>query len=198
METDAAGKQPPMGDLVMTLDGGHDDHGQWDYERGDYERAKHEATLAACGDGPFSNALDLGGSIGVFTEMLAPRCKALATVDVARTAAAMTRRRLADFPQVRVIYGAVPGAVPDQRFDLIVAAEILYHLSTEDLEHTLRLIRAQLVTGGRLVAVHWRPPDPERLVAVGELHTRLRNDPWLSPLHRDEAGMYLLDALERI
>jgi SAM-dependent methyltransferase len=186
-----------MSDLSMTLDDGHDDHGRWDYERSDYERSKHEATLAACGAGPFTNALELGGSIGVFTEMLAPRCTALTTVDVARTAAAMARRRLADFPQVRVIYGAIPDAVPDQKFDLIVASEILYYLSPEDLEHTLTQIRGQLTSGGRLVAVHWRPPAPERLLAVGELHARLRDDPWLTPVHRDEAGMYLLDALNR-
>jgi len=169
----------------------------WDYEQSDYEQAKYEATLDACGDGPFANALELGGSIGVFTEMLAPRCAALTTVDVARTAAAMARRRLVDFPQVRVIRGAIPEAVPDQQFDLIVASEILYYLAPEDLDRTLSLIRARLVTGGRLVAVHWRPPGPERPFTAAEVHARLREDPWLTPLRGDEAGIYLLDVLER-
>jgi predicted TPR repeat methyltransferase len=169
----------------------------WDYEESDYEHAKYEATLRACGEGPFTNALELGGSIGVFTEMLAPRCMALATVDVARTAAAMARRRLADFPQVRVIHGAIPDAVPDQKFDLIVASEILYYLSAEDLERTLGLIRGRLVSGGRLVAVHWRPPGPERPFTAVEVHARLREDPWLARVHTDETGTYLLDALER-
>ncbi len=48
----------------------------WDYEQSEYEHAKYEETLDACGLGPFANALELGGSIGVFTEMLAPRCEA--------------------------------------------------------------------------------------------------------------------------
>ena len=169
----------------------------WDYERSDYEHTKYQATLAACGEGPFTNALELGGSIGVFTEMLAPRCRALVTVDVARTGAAMARRRLANFRQVRVIHGEIPEAVPDQKFDLIVASEILYHLAPADLETTLGLIRARLVSGGRLVAVHWHPPGPERPYTAAEVHARLRDDPWLVPIHRDEAGIYLLDALER-
>ena len=80
-----------------------DETDPWSYEDSPYEKAKYEATLAACGSGPFASALELGGSIGVFTELLAPRCKKLTTIDVARTAAAMARRRVADFPGVEVL-----------------------------------------------------------------------------------------------
>src|SRR5579875_2479522 len=169
----------------------------WNYERSDYERAKYDATLAACGDGPFKSALELGGSIGVFTEMLAPRCSTLVTIDVSRTAASMARRRLADLPHVRVIHGAIPDAVPDQKFDLIVASEILYYLSPDELERTLVLIRYRLITGGKLVAVHWRPAGRERPLTARDVHERLRDDPWLEPVHRDEAGIYLLDSFKR-
>lgn len=170
----------------------------WDHERSEYENAKHAATLAACGEGPFANALELGGSIGVFTEMLAPRCEALTTVDVARTAAAMAERRLANLPQVRVIRGPIPDAVPLEKFDLIVASEILSHLSPTDLDRTLGLIRARLVSGGRLVVVHWRPPGPEPPPSgPDEVHLRLRDDPWLTSVCSDVTEAYLLDALER-
>ncbi len=169
----------------------------WDYEQSDYEHNKYVATLAACGHGPFANGLELGGSIGVFTEMLAPCCRALTTVDVARTAAAMARRRLADFPHVRVIRGAIPDAVPDEQFDLIVASEILYYLPAGDLDRTLDLIRDRLITGGRLVAVHWRPPGQERPFTATEVHARLRDAPWLTPVQHEEAEAYLLDAMDR-
>jgi SAM-dependent methyltransferase len=178
----------------------HRDHtNPWDFdfERSDYEHAKYEATLVACGEGPFTNAVELGGSIGVFTERLAPRCVALTTVDVARTAAAMARRRLAHLRHVRVIHGTIPDAAPDEKFDLVVASEILCHLSADELERTLAVIRARLVRGGRLVAVHWRPSGPERLLAVGELHARLRDDPWFASIRCDDAGIFLLDALDR-
>src|ERR1700685_3329297 len=51
----------------------------WGYTRSAYEREKYQATLAACGPGPFAHALELGGSIGVFSELLAPRCQSLIT-----------------------------------------------------------------------------------------------------------------------
>lgn len=174
-----------------------EDPDPWSYEDSDYEREKYEATLWACGEGPFTSALELGGSIGVFTEMLAPRCRSLTTIDVAETAAAMARRRLSEHSNVRVIQGAIPDAVPDQEFDLIVASEILYYLTPEDLDRTLALVRARLVSGGRLVAVHWRPPGPERPFTAAEVHARLREDPWLQSVRRDHTVSYLLDALER-
>ncbi len=87
--------------------------------------------------------------------------------------------------------------MPDEQFDLIVASEILYYLSPDDLDRTLCLIRSRLISGGRLVAVHWRPHGPERPFSAADVHARLRDDPWLALVHSDEAGIYLLDALER-
>ena len=54
----------------------------WRYRSSAYERTKYAATLEACGPGPFESALELGGSIGVFSAQLASRCRALATIEV--------------------------------------------------------------------------------------------------------------------
>ena len=43
----------------------------WGYTESEYEQRKYAATLAACGPGPFACALELGGSIGVFSAQLA-------------------------------------------------------------------------------------------------------------------------------
>jgi cyclopropane fatty-acyl-phospholipid synthase-like methyltransferase len=152
-----------------------DETGQHSDEDSPYEQAKYEATLEACGSGPFVSALELGGSIGVFTELLAPRCKKLTTIDVARTAAAMARRRVADFPGVEVLRGTIPDDIPEREYDLIVASEILYYLTEEDFERTLAVFRAHLVQGGRLIAVHWRPAGPERPFTGAQVHARLRD-----------------------
>jgi hypothetical protein len=130
-----------------------DETGQRSDEDSPYEKAKYEATLEACGSGPFVSALELGGSIGVFTELLAPRCKKLTTIDVARTA--------------------------------------------EDLERTLAVLRARLIPGGRLVAVHWHSTGLEHPFTGGEAHARLRDDPWLRSIRGERAPGYLLDVLER-
>lgn len=156
-----------------------------------------EATLEGCGPGPFRNALELGGAIGEFTERLAPRCERLTRIDVSATAAAMARRRLADFPRVEVVRGGIPDAIPERDYDLVVAPEILYFLSDEEFERTLASIRARLLTGGRLVVVHWPPFESERNFAADGLHARLRDDPWLESLHAEHTPGYMLDVLGR-
>jgi cyclopropane fatty-acyl-phospholipid synthase-like methyltransferase len=156
-----------------------------------------DATLEGCGLGPFKSALELGGAIGEFTELLAPRCERLTRIDVSATAAAMARRRLVDFPRVEVVRGAIPDAIPDREYDLVVASEILYFLSADEFERTLATVRSRLLTGGRLVAVHWRTEESDRLLAAGDVHARLRDDPWLEPLHAEHTPGYMLDVLER-
>jgi predicted TPR repeat methyltransferase len=156
-----------------------------------------DAALEGCGLGPFRSALELGGAIGEFTERLAPRCERLTRIDVSATAAAMARRRLVDFPRVEVVRGAIPDAIPDRDYDLVVASEILYFLGADDFERTLATVRARLVPNGRFVAVHWRTEESDQVFAAGDLHARLRDDPWLEPVHAEQTRNYVLDVLER-
>jgi SAM-dependent methyltransferase len=168
----------------------------WSYETSEYEREKYAATLEACGEGPYTNALELGGSIGVFTELLAPRCHALTTVDDAPTAVAIARRRLVSRPGVRPILGRIPEAIPTSAYELVVASEVLYYLAPSDLGRTLDVIGCSLAKGGRFVAVHWRPPGPERPFTAAEIRARLREQPWLKPVDAKQTDDYLLDVLE--
>ena len=139
----------------------------WGYQSSSYERDKYTATLAACGPGPFSSALELGGSIGVFSQQLAPRCRRLTTIDGAPTAVAAARSRLGGSDLVNVIVGTIPDDVPRRRYDLVVASEILYYLGPESLEATLALLarvlgprrparRRALAPGGSRASVHRR------------------------------------------
>ena len=169
----------------------------WGYLASEYERAKYAATLAACGPGQFACALELGGSIGVFSAMLAPRCERLVTVDVSPTAVADARARLAEHPAAEPIAGAIPAAVPRLPFDLVVASEILYYLSDEDLAATLSLLHHYMVPGAELVAVHWRPPGPERPRNAEQAHAALANAPWLTSVRRDRTDDYLLEVFRR-
>jgi SAM-dependent methyltransferase len=169
----------------------------WGYLASEYELRKYAATLEACGPGPFACALELGGSIGVFSAMLAPRCDRLVTVDVSPTAVASARGRLAGHPAVDPIVGAIPAAVPRLPFDLVVASEILYYLSDEELAGTLSLLHRCMVAGARLVAVHWRPPGPERPRDAAQAHAALAEAPWLAQVHRGGTDDYLLEVYRR-
>jgi cyclopropane fatty-acyl-phospholipid synthase-like methyltransferase len=169
----------------------------WDYLSSDYERDKYAATLAACGPGPFSCALELGSSIGVFSAMLAPRCRRLVTIDAAATAVASARVRLAEHRHVTTILGEIPGAVPAECYDLVVASEILYYLSPRDLDATLATATQRMCPGARLVAVHWRPSGPERPFDAESTHARLRACAGLRPVQVGGTDEYLLDVMVR-
>ena len=174
-----------------------EDPDPWAYESSEYERAKYDATLTACGDGPFASALELGSSIGVLSERLAPRCRALTCVDGAPTAVEIAQRRLGDRPGVRIICGAVPEAIPDGPYDLVLASEILYYLTPDALEATFTRLCAVTDPGARVVAVHWRPEGPERPFTADQVHTQLRAQPWLQTTRHAETDDYLLDVLHR-
>jgi len=169
----------------------------WGYTTSEYERRKYEATLAACGEGPFADALELGASIGVFSSLLAPRCERLTTIDAAPTAVAAACRRLAGAPHVDVILGEIPDAIPVRRFDLVVASEILYYLTASELARTAERLEPVMVAGARLVAIHWRPAGPERPLDAEQVHAILLRQPWLAPLASGGTADYLLDVLER-
>jgi SAM-dependent methyltransferase len=169
----------------------------WGYESSDYEREKYAATLAACGPGPFADALELGGSIGVFTTALAPRCQRLVSIDAATTAVNVARERLASQPQVEVRLGSIPADIPSRSFDLVVASEILYYLEAPALEATLSTLAERLKAGARLVAVHWRPAGPERPFTAEQVHARLRRADWARLLASEPTDDYLLDVFQR-
>jgi Nodulation protein S (NodS) len=169
----------------------------WGYEYSEYEREKYAATLVACGPGPFTRALELGSSIGVFSDLLAPRCRSLITLDGAPSAVAAARKRLAAHPQAQALLGTIPESMPDMAFDLVVASEILYYLEPAALEGTLAALQERMAPAARLVAVHWRPAGPERPFDAASVHDRLRRQPWLTPLEALETREYLLDVLVR-
>jgi hypothetical protein len=169
----------------------------WSYLSSEYEREKYRATLAACGPGPFVQAIELGSSIGVLSALLAPRCGSLVTIDAAPTAVGEARRRLAGVPGATALLGAVPQDIPDGDYDLVVASEILYYLQEDELAGTLKALHERTSSGARWVAVHWRPAGPERPFTAAEVHDRLRGLPWLRSLSQESTDGYLLDVLER-
>jgi predicted O-methyltransferase YrrM len=169
----------------------------WRYRCSPYERSKYAATLAACGPGPFRSALELGGSIGLFSALLAPRCRSLTTIDFAPSAVAVAEAELAEHPQARAVCGRIPDDLPEGPFDLIVASEVLYYLDREALAATLAALEQRLLSGGRLVGVHWRQPGPERPLSAERVHRSLRAARWLVELPSPESSDYLLDVLER-
>ena len=174
----------------------HEDPDPWRYRSSPYERAKYAATLDACGPGPFASALELGGSIGVFSARLAPRCRSLTTIDYSATAVSTAKAELARYPHARAMLGRIPDDLPTATFDLIVASEVLYYLDDETFIAALDAIEQHLARPGRLVCVHWRRPGPERPQSAERVHAEILRQPWLQPVRSAPTAEYLLDSLE--
>jgi predicted TPR repeat methyltransferase len=153
----------------------------WNFEASEYEQNKYARTLAVLGERTFLSALEVGASIGVFTEMLADRCDELLAVDVSERAVEAARRRLAGRGHVRIERRTLPEEMPDGPFGLIVASEVLYYFPREEMLTVLRGFERELARGGVLLAVHWRrktetyPLQGDEVHDLLVEHTRLLN-----------------------
>ncbi|MDO8209877.1 trans-aconitate 2-methyltransferase [Conexibacter sp. CPCC 206217] len=168
----------------------------WGYETKPYEREKYLRTLAAIGPGPFDRALELGCSIGVFTELLARRCHDLLALDAAPTALTRARTRLSHAPHVRFELRDLPWELPQGPFDLIVASELLYYWDAPLLGAALPRLESMLAPGGRFVAVHWRGDVGDGPLDGDKVHVLLRERTTLRHRVNDDTAAYRLDCWE--
>jgi predicted TPR repeat methyltransferase len=145
----------------------------WNFEASEYEQNKYARTLAVLGERTFLSALEVGASIGVFTEMLADRCDELLAVDVSERAVAAARRRLSGRGHVRIERRTLPEEMPDGPFDLIVASEVLYYFPREEMLTVLRGFERELARGGVLLAIHWRRKTETYPLQGDEVHDLL-------------------------
>lgn len=171
----------------------------WDFETSDYEAQKYQATINALPNPRYSNALEVGGSIGVLTALLAQRCDSLLSLDVSQIAQQKAIARCQDLPQVRFKIAQVPQDYPDEMFDLTLLSEVGYYLSWDDLKTTQQLIIEHLQVGGHLLLVHWTLFAKDYPLTGDEVHNSfLELDTDLKHLTGWRQERYRLDLFERI
>lgn len=126
------------------------------FDANDYEAGKFGDLLGVLAARRYSRALEVGCSIGSFTERLAPHCDHLLAIDIAEAAVERARARVAGLPQVKVEQRAVPGQLPPGPYDLVVCSDVLYFLPLRRLRRTLDQLAGMLAPGGSIVSLHWR------------------------------------------
>jgi SAM-dependent methyltransferase len=145
----------------------------WNYGASDYEREKYERTLAALPDRPLGDVLELGCSIGVFTALLAPRCRRLVALDFSARALALAEPRVRRMPQVELVEASFPEAVPRGPWDAVICSEILYYLDAPLLGVAIDWLADQLRVGAHVVAVGWRGHGSDEPLQGDDVHDRL-------------------------
>ena len=91
--------------------------------------------------------------------------------------------------------GSAPEDLPQWTFDLVVASEVLYYFSPEELAGVLDALDAVMPRGATLLAVHWRGLGTHRLTG-DQVHAVLRARPGLVRTHGEVHESYLLDRFE--
>jgi Methyltransferase domain len=121
----------------------------WGYTSSFYETSKFRTTIRSLPKVRFKNAFEIGCAIGV-----------LLSVDYSEVGLEEARKRCANLPQVRFEQMQIPQQFPTEKFDLILFSEVAYYLTMEDFLKTKQKIIDQLLPGGYLLMVHFRPSVP--------------------------------------
>lgn len=169
----------------------------WRFETSDYERKKYAITLRELPRQRYARALEIGCSVGVFTDMLAQRCDKLTAVDVSDDALSRARRNCEARSNVRFERRTMPHDYPDGMFDLTTVCEIGFYLAMDDLLELRDNVIAHSAKGAHVILVHWTPPVQGHATTAEEVHAAFRAAPeleWLTGLSTDT---YRLDVLER-
>ena len=127
----------------------------WQFRTSEYERAKYKETLHVLSRTRYQSALEVGCSIGVFTQMLAARCTHLIALDASAVALNIAREASTGLPNVEFVEGAVPNDMPVGPFELLILSEVLYYLAKADVVETARQSCASVQAGGEIVLCHW-------------------------------------------
>jgi SAM-dependent methyltransferase len=165
----------------------------WGFVTSGYERQKYDSVLDAIG-GRRRNAIEVGCSVGVFSQRLAKHCDHLLAVDAAETALDAARRRCGDLRHVEFHQTQFPEELPEDRFDLVVLAEAGYYWMTRDIDLFLAWLRRNLAPTGQFVLVHWTGGADYPLTGdqVHDHVTRKTAD-FLRPTHKSVEDFFRLD-----
>lgn len=172
----------------------------WKFETSEYEAKKYTVTIAALPNKRYQSAFEIGGSIGVLTEMLAHKCDSLLSIDVSQIAQCKARQRCQHLEHVRFEIMCLPEQYPEEKFDLTLVSEVAYYWCWEDLKKAQIAIVEHLQPGGHLLLVHWTLYARDYPLNGDQVHdsfleltpTKLRH------LKAQREEQYRLDLFERV
>lgn len=164
-------------------------------ERRFHDARKRALTLAALPLERYALAFEPGCGAGLMTHELAARCDRVIAADFSPLALKRARRHLdPSIVELRQLH--LPGEWPDERFDLIVASELLYCLDPDELGQFYERMFRSLRAGGHLVLAHSRNPPAEYPLDAERVHEGLLEIEGWKPLAGYADTQMLIDVYE--
>ncbi len=169
----------------------------WKFRTSSYEQRKYAITIASLprndetGCAVYKRCFEPGCSVGALTERLAGVSEKVVALDASTTAVARAVRRLEHLSHVDIGMGAIPEAIPDGRFDLVVFSELGYYWDEPALIEIVDRVWNLVESGGDLIAVHWRGHSPDHLLSGDVVHDILRRRLGPSLVHHIESDFVL-------
>ena len=115
--------------------------------------------IAALVPSPQAHVLDFGCGEALSAGRVAANCARLYLCDAAPLMRERLRRRFAANPKIEVLGSEEMDRMPGASLDLVVVNSLLQYILREELRGLLRLWRAKLKPGARLVVADVIPPD---------------------------------------
>jgi len=127
----------------------------WDYKTSKYELNKYQRSFDALGGQRFKSSLEIGCSIGVFTNMLADISDNVTAIDISDIAINKAKVECINKNNISFRQSDLFQFNTNVQFDLVCAAEVLYYLADNEamIESVVKNITKMLSTGGKLLYV---------------------------------------------
>lgn len=161
----------------------------WRFRTRWYEQRKREITIASLPHQNYPRALEIGCSIGLLTDLLAPRCGELLALDLSLDAVTQAQQLVGSHASVRC--QDVLKDFPAGKFDLVVLSEVGYYWTVESLRSVLSSIAQSLTPEGIILACHWRHPVAEYPLSGDEVHATIEQHKWTRLVSHNEEDFTL-------
>lgn len=170
----------------------------WRYDSESYERDRFRRTAAALSGRRYRSALELGCANGALTEQLAPLCDRLLATDTSRAALSAARDRLGALADVVLEQRTMPQDMPDERFDLIVASDMLYYLGLEGIVALMAAIERSATRDASILLASYL--GETETVITGEMAAEIAiaHLPGWTRIHAERTNRLRIDVMGRI
>lgn len=130
----------------------------WDYLTSNYEEEKYLASLNTLPKQQYNLILEIGCSIGVFTNKLAALAQAVYAIDNSALALERAKNICSNHNNIHFIKTKIPYNIPRllyKKFDLIILSEFLYYLTPDELKKLANFLVQRLTASANLLLVNY-------------------------------------------